>query len=229
MGIKRKNIAKISRKYLILDLDQTLLHSYTPKEYEKKKKQIKKYDYEKMLGDNNKTVLYYVVKRPGLDNFIKRMLKKYTILIWTAATQSYGVWIVHNILPTEIKKQKIVRKLSNGEYHLLLHNDHGNRAQEKMRNNINKSSKPLEYMYSHPSYKKYLNKYNTVLIDDASHVEMNQRLNVIKIPEFHVKGTFDNIFTKKNENQYIFDKKIEKKFDILKNRKKNEEKKKKKK
>lgn len=222
------SIKNNSKKYLILDLDQTLLHSYTRNEYEKKKKQIDKYDYEKMLGENKKTVLYYVVKRPGLDNFIKRMLKKYTILIWTAATQSYGVWIVHNILPIDIKKQKVISKLSDGEYHLLLHNDHGNKAQEKMKNNRNKSSKPLEYIYNHPSYKKYLNKYNTVLIDDASHVEMNQRLNVIKIPEFHVRGTFDNIFTKKNGNNYIFDKKIEKKFERLKNRKKNEEKNKKK-
>ena len=90
MGIKRKNVTKISklkidnnlksRKYLILDLDQTLLHSYTKNEYEKKKKEIKKYDYEKMLSDNKNKVLYYVVKRPGLDNFIKRMASGVPIL-----------------------------------------------------------------------------------------------------------------------------------------------------
>ena len=232
MGIKKRGKVKsnsskkdkiitktINRKYLILDLDQTLLHSYTPNEYKKKKKKIEEYTYKKML-DNKREVLYYVVKRPGLDNFIKRMLKKYIVLIWTAATQSYGEWVVHNILHKKIKEQKFIRNnISNGEYYLLLHNDHGDKAQEKMKMKKigNRSSKPLEYMYNHPSYKKYLNKYNTVLIDDALHVKKNQISNVININEFHVGDVFDNMFTKKIGNKYTFDEKIDKKFNRLKN------------
>lgn len=79
---------------VVLDLDETLIHSYiTPV----------KCDFKIDLQDN----IYYVKKRPGLAKFLVYLFRKFkTVSVWTAATQDYAVQVIANIF-TKKQREKL--------------------------------------------------------------------------------------------------------------------------
>ena len=65
------------RKCLVLDLDETLLHSSF--------KLIPQADFIVPVEIEGQTHNVYVIKRPGVDNFMKRMGELYEVVIFTAS------------------------------------------------------------------------------------------------------------------------------------------------
>lgn len=74
---------KETRRTIVLDLDETLVHSsYIPPE---------KYDFSKVIFYENISAPVYVLKRPGLDEFLRECHRlKYEIAIFTASTRDYA-------------------------------------------------------------------------------------------------------------------------------------------
>ena len=74
---------KTSKKTLVLDLDETLVHSqFTP--FSIKSDLIIKIDLENQLHD------IHVLIRPGVPEFLKKMAKLYEIVIFTASVSKYA-------------------------------------------------------------------------------------------------------------------------------------------
>ncbi len=86
---------------IVLDLDNTLIHSI---EYNEYIKNIKKYNKIQIpyLMDKD----FAVFKRPNLDIFLDYIFENYNVSIWTAASRSYALDIVKNIIKPN-KNRKI--------------------------------------------------------------------------------------------------------------------------
>ncbi|KAF9071145.1 HAD-like domain-containing protein [Rhodocollybia butyracea] len=72
----------IGRKCLVLDLDETLVHSSF--------KSIPQADYVVPVEIEYQFHNVYVVKRPGVDNFLKKMGELYEIVVFTASLSKYA-------------------------------------------------------------------------------------------------------------------------------------------
>jgi len=70
------------RKCLVLDLDETLLHSSF--------KSIQHADYVVPVEIEYHWHNVYVIKRPGVDNFLKKMGELYEIVVFTASLSKYA-------------------------------------------------------------------------------------------------------------------------------------------
>lgn len=88
------------KKTLVLDLDETLVHA--------SKISVAKPDFVVKLSDTSR---YYVLKRPGLDDFLERMSKLYDLVIYTSSEKEYATRIIDKIDP-----QHLIRT--------VLHRDH---------------------------------------------------------------------------------------------------------
>ena len=72
-----------SKKTLVLDLDETLVHSqFVP--FSKKSDLVLKIDLENQIHD------IHVMIRPGVNEFLKKMGKLYEIIIFTASVSKYA-------------------------------------------------------------------------------------------------------------------------------------------
>ena len=69
-------------KTLVLDLDETLVHSQFS--------QIKNPDYIIPVDIDGNICNIYVQKRPGVDNFLKVMAQYYEVVIFTASLSKYA-------------------------------------------------------------------------------------------------------------------------------------------
>jgi len=74
-----------SKKILVLDLDETLVHSTI-----KKKKKSRSYDLKFKLRYEDFLLNFYVDKRPHVDDFLKEVSKIFHVVIFTASTQEYA-------------------------------------------------------------------------------------------------------------------------------------------
>jgi len=74
--------AMAGRKCLVLDLDETLVHSsFQPVDH---------YDFMLPVHIDDVTYTVYVAKRPGVDEFMKAMGKVYEVVIFTASLSQYA-------------------------------------------------------------------------------------------------------------------------------------------
>ena len=78
----------MGKKTLVLDIDETLVHSV----YENKMKKYKKPDYLIFLDESNSKI--FVNKRPGVEIFLKTLSEFYELVIFTAAMQDYADWVL---------------------------------------------------------------------------------------------------------------------------------------
>ena len=67
------------RKTLILDLDETLVHSGF--------KCVREPDITLEVSMDGQTYFVYVLKRPGVDEFLHRMSLLYEVIIFTASIE----------------------------------------------------------------------------------------------------------------------------------------------
>lgn len=82
-----KGWVKVMKKLLILDLDETLIHS--------SENEPQKYDFK--VGH------FFVCKRPYLEKFLIFCNKRFELAIWTSSTEDYAKEIVEAILPLGVE------------------------------------------------------------------------------------------------------------------------------
>lgn len=73
----------VGRKCLVLDLDETLLHSSF--------KMLPSADYIVPVEIESQTHNVYVIKRPGVDNFLTEMGKIYEVVVFTASLSKVSI------------------------------------------------------------------------------------------------------------------------------------------
>ena len=74
----------MSRKLLLLDLDETLVHARdTPLEREE--------DFR--VGE------YFVYRRPHVDTFIAGVLARFDVAVWTSSGEHYAAQVIERIFP----------------------------------------------------------------------------------------------------------------------------------
>lgn len=71
-----------NKKCLILDLDETLVHSSF--------KYLKSADFVLPVDIDDQIHNVYVIKRPGVDEFLERVGKLYEVVVFTASVSRYG-------------------------------------------------------------------------------------------------------------------------------------------
>ncbi|CAM9859051.1 unnamed protein product, partial [Laminaria digitata] len=72
----------VGRKQLILDLDETLVHSSF--------KPVPGADYIMDIDVDNTFYKVFVLKRPGVDEFLERMARTYEVIVFTASLPQYA-------------------------------------------------------------------------------------------------------------------------------------------
>lgn len=148
---KKRKMRKLKQKLLILDLDETLIHT------SEKKTDNFEYIYD---HDGHK---YYIAKRPELDRFIDSVGRYYEIGIWTAGNKKYMDFIVSKILS---KRPRIMYHKNMTDIEWISKKD-----------NIAKTTKRLEKLWKRTHY----DKSNTVVIDDNPETFSKNSANGIEI------------------------------------------------
>ncbi|CAI5758478.1 unnamed protein product [Candida verbasci] len=80
LGFKSEKFG--SKKCLILDLDETLVHSSF--------KYIRSADFVIPVEIDGQVHHVYVIKRPGVDEFLQKVGQWYEVVVFTASVQKYG-------------------------------------------------------------------------------------------------------------------------------------------
>ena len=79
------------KKTLILDLDETLVHSnIIPISY---------YDFKIDVHSNNAIVTFYIQKRPGITEFLETLNEIFELVIFTASVEEYANMVINEIAP----------------------------------------------------------------------------------------------------------------------------------
>jgi TFIIF-interacting CTD phosphatase-like protein len=147
---------------VLLDLDETLisaipLDEFDPSEYQDRMKKFKHHNMDNV---------YLVFERPHVQEFLDYLFKHYNVSVWTAATKSYALFIIDNVV-----LQKPGRKLD-----FIMYSDHCEISEYK-----SKCSKQLNELFHLNGY----NYSNTVIVDDNENVN-RQKNHTIQIKPFEV-------------------------------------------
>ncbi|CAN6444662.1 unnamed protein product [Victoria cruziana] len=80
----------VDRKTVVLDLDETLVHSTSDQPPEK-------YDFIVRPVIDGAALTFYVVKRPGVDELLEEIGKDYEIVVFTAALMEYASLVLDRL------------------------------------------------------------------------------------------------------------------------------------
>lgn len=99
--LKKDKTSKSHMKCLVLDLDETLIHSSF--------KPVEVYDY--IVPIEIEDVLYqvYVAKRPGVDEFLRRLSLVYEIVVFTASLPKYANPVIDKLDPDNLVDWRLFR------------------------------------------------------------------------------------------------------------------------
>ncbi|KAF9430301.1 hypothetical protein BGZ94_007475 [Podila epigama] len=92
----------VGRKCLVLDLDETLVHSSF--------KVIPQADYVVPVDIDNQTHNVYVIKRPGVDTFLKKMGEIYEVVVFTASLSKYADPVLDMLDVHHVVKHRLFRE-----------------------------------------------------------------------------------------------------------------------
>jgi len=156
-----------SKNIIVLDLDETLIHSMNKKEREAYKK-TPNFTSHEMIGSD-----YIIYERPGLQEFLDFLFANYTVCVWTAASKDYASFIVNSIVLNGRKDRKLDWFFF--DYHCEL----------SKRISNTKSTKDLNVLCDIFKLQGYTNS-NVVIIDDNENVFKAQTGKCINIKEFKI-------------------------------------------
>lgn len=156
------NLRAMRERLLVLDLDETLLHSVALDEVS-----------DKVLKKLKKKYLHFPVERyicflrPKAVEFLQWASKQFTLAIWTAASPDYGFYILETLF----------RKIANVTPAIIMTSDHTTLSEDVLGNH-----KDLSLVWQIlPQY----NPGNTYMIDDHPGVKSAYPCNVYTIPVFN--------------------------------------------
>ncbi|KAG0308600.1 hypothetical protein BGZ98_007454 [Dissophora globulifera] len=92
----------IGKKCLVLDLDETLVHSSF--------KLIPQADYVVPVEIDNQSHNVYVIKRPGVDTFLQKMGELYEVVIFTASLSKYADPVLDMLDIHKVIKHRLFRE-----------------------------------------------------------------------------------------------------------------------
>ena len=103
--------ASSSKKTLVLDLDETLVHSVFS--------QVGEADFTIPVDIGGKVITIFVRVRPGVDRFLSRMAELYELVIYTASLGKYADPLLDRIDPRNHVTYRLFREsctISRGSY-----------------------------------------------------------------------------------------------------------------
>ncbi|CAJ0765855.1 6366_t:CDS:2, partial [Entrophospora sp. SA101] len=92
----------MGRKCLVLDLDETLVHSSF--------KMISQADFVVPVEIENQIHNVYVIKRPGVDRFLKKMGELYEVVVFTASLSKYADPVLDMLDIHRVVKYRLFRE-----------------------------------------------------------------------------------------------------------------------
>lgn len=191
---------KYPRQSLVLDLDETLVHSFTNNEkikpHIRDSPEIKHNYYDFKLSDGS---LIWGLKRPGLDRFMDYIDYRFAnTAVWSAGVKDYVHKIVNVIKPEHNFITIYSREYCTNEAVYRKGDDGDNYATVELK-------KPLQILFSEQSDK--FTRHNTLIIDDREEYCSPNTMNWIVIPEF--SPTLENMLTYKDNYLYLLEKYLE--------------------
>lgn len=127
------------KKCLVLDLDETLVHSSF--------KPVPNADYIIPVEIENTVHRVYVLKRPGVDEFMRRMGELYEIVIYTASLSKYADPLLDKLDPNKTIRWRLFRE------HCVYHEGHYVKdlsiLGRDLKDSIIIDNSPMSYMF-HP-------------------------------------------------------------------------------
>jgi len=90
------------KKCLVLDLDETLVHSSF--------KPIPNADFQIPVEIDDQVHQVYVSKRPGVDQFMKRMGELYEVVVFTASLSKYADPVLDLLDPEHVVRYRLFRE-----------------------------------------------------------------------------------------------------------------------
>jgi len=90
------------RVTLVLDLDETLIHSSPDA--------LLGWDFTVPFAAEEGPQLRYVKKRPGVDLFLSRVCALFEVMIFTASTQNYASAVIDKLDPNHLIHTRIYRE-----------------------------------------------------------------------------------------------------------------------
>jgi len=92
----------VGKKCLVLDLDETLVHSSF--------KPIPNADFVIQVEIDDQVHQVYVLKRPGVDQFLKRMAPLFEIVVFTASLAKYADPVLDLLDPNKTVRHRLFRE-----------------------------------------------------------------------------------------------------------------------
>ncbi|KAK4696208.1 carboxy-terminal domain RNA polymerase II polypeptide A small phosphatase, partial [Lecanoromycetidae sp. Uapishka_2] len=129
------------RKCLVLDLDETLVHSSF--------KILHQADFQIPVEIEGSTHTVYVIKRPGVDQFMKRVGELYEVVVFTASVSKYGDPLldqldVHNVVHHRLFRESCYNHQGNYVKDL-------SQVGRELKNTIIIDNSPTSYIF-HPQH-----------------------------------------------------------------------------
>jgi TFIIF-interacting CTD phosphatase-like protein len=168
----------MTRLHLVLDLDETLLHSVTVAEYDHNRKLYRKYRCHRMPDSD-----FWVIERPGVQRFLDTVCRDFDLSVWTAASQSYAAFIMKHVVQADSTNRPGVH--SRRPLHYALCSYHCELARDMF------GSETLKDLRFFSKLTKAGCRTRTVILDDHPGVFATQPHNCIQVRPF-LATTVDN-------------------------------------
>jgi hypothetical protein len=153
---------------LVMDLDNTLISAEPIEKFPFDDKDS--WDKVKNLSIYNMDDYYIVFGRPHIQEFLDYAFENFNVSVWTAASKSYAVFIIDNVI-----LEKSSRKLD-----FIFFSDQCSVSNEK-----HQTSKKLKMLWETCGMKDY-DYTNTIIIDDLKSVNEAQICNSIRVKAYEI-------------------------------------------
>ena len=158
------------RMNCVLDIDQTLIASEPITEWDFENPHNKEKAMNFRL--HNMEDYYMVFERPYLQEFLDYVFANFHVVIWTAASKDYALWIIKNIL---------IGKHPERKFDSIFFSYHCDLSKSECKQGP-KDLSLLWGIFALPGYSEE----NTFIIDDLPAVRKLQKCNSIQVKPFEV-------------------------------------------
>ncbi|XP_050368132.1 uncharacterized protein LOC126786369 [Argentina anserina] len=90
------------KKTIVLDLDETMVHSQAGPPPEK-------YDFVVRPRIDGMVMDFYVLKRPGVDEFLEKLAEKYEVVVFTAGLREYASLVLDRLDRKRVVSHRLYR------------------------------------------------------------------------------------------------------------------------